>query len=42
VERAVRSGGTIVAAHNPYWDRYGVTIADPDGYRTVLASRSWP
>jgi len=24
------------------WDRWGVTIADPDGYRLVLSSRSWP
>ena len=27
---------------NPYWDHGGVTIADPDGYRLVLTSRSWP
>ena len=20
-------------AHNPYWDEYGVTVADPDGYQ---------
>lgn len=42
VERLVRSGGELVAAHNPYWDAYGVTVADPDGYRLVLCERSWP
>jgi catechol 2,3-dioxygenase-like lactoylglutathione lyase family enzyme len=42
VRRLVDAGGTQVAARNPYWDRRGVTIADPDGYRLVLTSRSWP
>jgi catechol 2,3-dioxygenase-like lactoylglutathione lyase family enzyme len=41
VSRAVAHGGTVVPAHNPYWDEGGVTIADPDGYRIVLASRTW-
>ena len=38
----VGAGGTRVAARNPYWDQWGVTIADPDGYRLVLSSLSWP
>ncbi len=42
VSRLIDAGGTQVAARNPYWDRWGVTIADPDGYRLVLSSRSWP
>jgi hypothetical protein len=29
-------------AEHPYWDRWGITIADPDGYRLVLSSLSWP
>jgi catechol 2,3-dioxygenase-like lactoylglutathione lyase family enzyme len=41
VRRLTGAGGTRVAARNPYWDRWGVTIADPDGYRLVLSSRSW-
>lgn len=41
VRRLVEHGGTRVAAHNPYWDEYGVTVADPDGYRLVLCSRTW-
>jgi catechol 2,3-dioxygenase-like lactoylglutathione lyase family enzyme len=35
------SGGRQVTSHNPYWDRYGVTIEDPDGYRLVLCERAW-
>jgi catechol 2,3-dioxygenase-like lactoylglutathione lyase family enzyme len=31
-----------VPAANPYWDRCGLTFADPDGFRVVLAARSWP
>ena len=42
VSRLVGAGGTRVAARNPYWDHGGVAIADPDGYRLVLTSRSWP
>jgi catechol 2,3-dioxygenase-like lactoylglutathione lyase family enzyme len=41
VRRLVNAGGTRVAARNPYWDRWGVTITDPDGYRLVLSTRSW-
>ncbi|MBV6696891.1 VOC family protein [Kitasatospora aureofaciens] len=41
IDQLVAAGGTRVAAHNSYWDQYGVTIADPDGYRLVLCSRSW-
>ncbi|WP_371495968.1 VOC family protein [Kitasatospora sp. NBC_00374] len=41
VTRLVAAGGTRVPAHNPYWDEHGVTVADPDGYRLVLCSRSW-
>ncbi|MFH8839942.1 VOC family protein [Streptomyces sp. NPDC017868] len=41
VERLLAAGGTRVTSHNPYWDEYGVTVADPDGYRLVLCSRSW-
>ena len=42
VRRLAAAGGTQVAARNPYWDQGGVTILDPDGYRLVLTSRSWP
>lgn len=42
IRRLADAGGTRLTARNPYWDRWGVTIADPDGYRLVLSSRSWP
>jgi catechol 2,3-dioxygenase-like lactoylglutathione lyase family enzyme len=40
--RLVGAGGTRVSSRNPYWDHAGITVADPDGYRLVLTSRSWP
>ena len=42
VGRLIQAGGIRVTARNPYWEQWGVTIADPDGYRLVLSSRSWP
>jgi catechol 2,3-dioxygenase-like lactoylglutathione lyase family enzyme len=41
INRLTNAGGTQVAARNPYWDEWGITIADPDGYRLVLCTRSW-
>lgn len=35
------AGGERVIAANPYWDRWGVTVLDPDGYRLVLCERQW-
>ncbi|WP_433829704.1 VOC family protein [Actinoplanes sp. CA-015351] len=40
VERIVAAGGNRVSA-GPYWDRWGVTFADPDGHRVVLSTRNW-
>lgn len=42
VDRMERHGCVAIASHNPYWDRNGVTFADPDGYRVVLQNASWP
>ncbi len=42
VERLVRqSGAEPVPSANPYWDRFGVTLTDPDGFRVVLVAREW-
>jgi catechol 2,3-dioxygenase-like lactoylglutathione lyase family enzyme len=30
-----------VKAFNPYWDKKGQTLEDPDGYRVVLQHDSW-
>jgi catechol 2,3-dioxygenase-like lactoylglutathione lyase family enzyme len=35
------SGGRQVPARNPYWDEWGVTFEDADGYRLVLSHRDW-
>ncbi len=35
------NGGRRVASPNPYWNEWGVTIEDPDGYRLVLCTRGW-
>jgi catechol 2,3-dioxygenase-like lactoylglutathione lyase family enzyme len=40
--RAAAIASEPVPAANPYWDRCGLTFADPDGFRVVLAARSWP
>jgi catechol 2,3-dioxygenase-like lactoylglutathione lyase family enzyme len=35
VERLAQ-GLSVVPSLNPYWDRCGVTVVDPDGFRVVL------
>jgi predicted lactoylglutathione lyase len=44
-ERAVKkvedAGGVKVESENPYWDVYGATFEDPDGYRVVLQNAGW-
>jgi catechol 2,3-dioxygenase-like lactoylglutathione lyase family enzyme len=32
---------TPVPSANPYWDRVGVTVVDPDGFRVVLVRDRW-
>lgn len=41
VDRMVEAGGERVVARNEYWERWGVTVKDPDGYRVVLCTRGW-
>lgn len=33
------AGIELVPAENPYWNRWGHTFLDPDGYRLVIAAR---
>ncbi|MEO3743766.1 VOC family protein [Plantactinospora sp. B5E13] len=40
VTRLERAGGRRVS-QGAYWDRWGVTVEDPDGYRLVLSTRAW-
>ena len=39
--RIEAAGGIRTPSRNDWWDRGGVTFADPDGYLLVLTSRSW-
>ena len=41
VARMRTHGYAPVPAHNAYWDRQGLTFADPDGYRVVLQHAAW-
>ena len=41
VGRLVAAGGVVVPSRNSYWDEWGTTIQDPDGYRLVLCTRAW-
>ena len=41
LQRLVNAGGREVRPKNPYWEQWGVTVEDPDGYRIVLSQRQW-
>lgn len=40
-EKMLRAGFNVVTSYNPYWDLYGSTFEDVDGYRVVLKNRDW-
>ncbi len=40
-QQLVAAGDRRVPSRNPYWDQWGLTIVDPDGYRLVLSHRTW-
>lgn len=35
------AGFILVESYNPYWDAYGKTYQDIDGYRVVLQNTEW-
>lgn len=37
-ETLTAAGLPLVPAHNPYWERMGITVRDPDGRLVVVAS----
>ena len=39
--RMADAGHLPVPSLNPYWDRYGITFEDPDGYRVVIQNAAW-
>ncbi|WP_166353383.1 VOC family protein [Phytoactinopolyspora limicola] len=40
-QRVTDAGGKRVTARNPYWEQWGATFEDPDGYLLVLSHRQW-
>ena len=42
VKRVEKAGGIRVESENPYWEKQGVTVEDPEGWRAVLWNGSWP
>lgn len=38
---ATAEGLPTVTSTNPYWDRNGVTVVDPDEFRVVLVAHQW-
>lgn len=41
LERFKFEGIDPVESANPYWDVYGRTYIDPDGYRVVMCHKEW-
>lgn len=41
IARMENAGYQTVPAYNPYWDKNGLTFADPDDYRVVLQNDTW-
>ena len=41
VKRMEAVGFAPVPSYNPYWDQFGATFEDPDGYRVVLQQAAW-
>ena len=41
VSRMQTAGFAALPAYNPYWDQWGRTFEDPDGYRLVLQQAAW-
>ena len=39
--RMLAAGFKRVLSYNPYWETYGCTFEDPDGYRVVLQQSEW-
>lgn len=41
LERFATHGIQSVISKNPYWDQWGKTFLDPDGFRVVICFRDW-
>ena len=40
-QRMIQAGFVSVSSFNPFWDLYGKTFEDLDGYRIVLQNTPW-
>ena len=40
-QRMIQAGFVSVSSFNPFWDLYGKTYEDLDGYRIVLQNTPW-
>lgn len=36
--RAAQAAAVVVPNPNPFWERVGITVVDPDGFRVVLVA----
>lgn len=41
LERLKSNGFVSVVSKNPYWDEWGRTYCDPDGFRIVICHKEW-
>lgn len=41
IARIEKTGYTKVTAQNPYWNVWGKTYLDPDGFRVVICNKKW-
>jgi len=41
IKRMEKSGILSVSSKNPYWDIWGKTFIDPDGFRIVISHKEW-
>lgn len=41
IARISAAGGKLQQHPNPYWQEWGITLIDPDGYPLILSSRAW-
>ena len=41
IARISAAGGRQEPHPNPYWNEWGVTLIDPDGYPLILSTRAW-
>ena len=41
IDKLEVAGFSSIQSFNPYWDKFGKTFEDPDGYRIVIQNAEW-